>query len=179
MILQASGIFKLAKPQKAALANLIEILDRQPHKNCVHGIESATWTSDNMNDLATLDSNTDEFAQTICNAFLHPYHSLVGKHRKASADLECGQIWDYKIRSFSIAANLICVLISSTLPTASTFALYYVRPMNARLGLISAFNFLFALAMMFIVGRRRGEVFAATAAFAAIQVVFVAGVNVL
>jgi hypothetical protein len=44
--------------------------------------------------------------------------------------------------------------------------------MIARLGVITAMSFVFAVIMTFIVQGRRVDVFAATTAFAAVQVVF-------
>jgi hypothetical protein len=49
--------------------------------------------------------------------------------------------------------------------------------MVARLGVITAMSFIFSVVMTFIVQGRRVEVFAATTAFAAVQVVFLGGPN--
>lgn len=78
-----------------------------------------------------------------------------------------------------MAADFICAFFSFGISTVSIVVLYYVQPMGARLALVSVFNPVFALTMMFVVGHRRGETFAATAAFAAVQVIFVGGVNVI
>jgi hypothetical protein len=50
--------------------------------------------------------------------------------------------------------------------------------MIARLGVITAMSFLFSFIMTAIVRGRRADVFAATTAFAAVQVVFIGGVNI-
>ena len=57
------------------------------------------------------------------------------------------------------------------------FVLCLLKSMLARLSVITAMSFAFAVVMTFIVQGRRVEVFAATTAFAAVQVVFLGGPN--
>ena len=113
------------------------------------------------------------------NRFLPIYHRWVGERRKPRDDPELGPVWEYDSASLTLVGNVLCMLLSFAMPTGSIFALYFIRPTLVRLSLLSVFIFVFAFAMMFVVGNRRGEVFAATAAFAAIQVVFVGGVNII
>lgn len=57
----------------------------------------------------------------------------------------------------------------------SIVGLYFVHSDGARLGMIAAFTVLFALSMALFTNARRAETFAATAAYAAVLVVFVSG----
>ncbi|KAF3000788.1 hypothetical protein E8E13_005629 [Curvularia kusanoi] len=56
---------------------------------------------------------------------------------------------------------------------ASIVVLYCVNSMPARLGIIAMFNVLVSVCLMGFANAKRAEVFAVTAAFAAVQVVFV------
>jgi hypothetical protein len=53
-------------------------------------------------------------------------------------------------------------------------ALYFIRSIHARLGMIAVFTACFAAAMGILSNARRAEIFAATAAYAAVLVVFLA-----
>ncbi|UPX15476.1 uncharacterized protein EKO05_0005922 [Ascochyta rabiei] len=64
-------------------------------------------------------------------------------------------------------------ILASLIPIASIVILYRVQSMAARLGIIAAFNVLLSVCLMGFAGAKRSEVFAITAAFAAVQVVFV------
>ncbi|KAL6159216.1 hypothetical protein ACJQWK_04126 [Exserohilum turcicum] len=67
----------------------------------------------------------------------------------------------------------ITSILASLIPIASIAVLYRVHSMSARLGIIAGFNVLVSVCLMALANAKRAEVFAITAAFAAIQVVFV------
>ena len=71
----------------------------------------------------------------------------------------------------------MCLVLSSIIPTLSIFLLYYIQRMLTRLVIIAVMSFIFSMIMMVIVGGRRADVYAASTAFAAVQVVFVGGIN--
>ena len=68
-------------------------------------------------------------------------------------------------------------MLASLLITIPIIALRFVNSTNTRLGLIILFTFVFSFGLVVLGNARRNEVFAASAAFAAVQVVFVAGVS--
>ncbi|KAH3997553.1 hypothetical protein HBI70_073480 [Parastagonospora nodorum] len=68
----------------------------------------------------------------------------------------------------------ITSVLASLLPIASIAVLYCVHSMPMRLVVIAVFNMLVTLCLVGFTNARRAEVFAVTAAFAAVQVVFVA-----
>ena len=82
-------------------------------------------------------------------------------------------MWEYKSELFVVLGNIICMILSALVPTASIICLYLVSSMIARLTVVSGMSFLFSFVMTVIVQGRRVEVFAATTAFAAVLVVFV------
>lgn len=120
----------------------------------------------------------DDFAQYLSDKIVPWYHRRIGQRRKADLKKRgWGGIWEYKDKDFVLAASLICTFLSAVTPTLSIFLLYFVQDMVARLAVITATAFLFAFLMTFVIRARRVDVFAATTAFAAVQVVFVGGTN--
>jgi len=71
--------------------------------------------------------------------------------------------------------TFISVTIAAILLNGSIVGLYFARSSGTRLGMITAFTVLFALSMAFFTNARRAEAFAATAAYAAVLVVFISG----
>jgi hypothetical protein len=65
--------------------------------------------------------------------------------------------------------------LSSILPLVAILALNAVQNLSKRLGIIAAFTIVFSTCLGLLTNARRVEVFAASAAYAAIQVVFIAG----
>ncbi|OAL53457.1 hypothetical protein IQ07DRAFT_597766 [Pyrenochaeta sp. DS3sAY3a] len=64
-------------------------------------------------------------------------------------------------------------ILASLIPIASIVVLYCVHSMPGRLATIAAFNVLVAVCLIGFARANRAEIFAVTAAFAAVQVVFV------
>jgi hypothetical protein len=54
-------------------------------------------------------------------------------------------------------------------------SLYFITDPAARLGIISAWTIAFGLSLRFLTSAKRAEIFASSAAFAAVLVVFVSG----
>jgi hypothetical protein len=73
------------------------------------------------------------------------------------------------------AVNIISVVIAAILLVGAICSLYYVSNPQARLGMIAGFTVLFAISVGLLTSAKRGEVFASTAAYAAVLVVFVSG----
>ena len=71
--------------------------------------------------------------------------------------------------------RVVAVVLASILPVLSIVILYYVRPTNIRIGLIIVFSTLFSAVVALVSDARNVEVMAATAAYAAVLVVFVSG----
>ncbi|KAL2068343.1 hypothetical protein VTL71DRAFT_16441 [Oculimacula yallundae] len=86
---------------------------------------------------------------------------------------EEAQFHVYSNTKILLAANVLGSLISSSLLVGSIVALYFVDDMLARLGIIAAFTQVFSLVLVLVTRARKVEVFAATAAFMAVQVVFI------
>lgn len=70
---------------------------------------------------------------------------------------------------------MINVLTASALLIGAIISLYIVTESVARLVMITVFTALFATSVVLMTNARRAEVFAATAAYSAVLVVFVSG----
>ena len=63
--------------------------------------------------------------------------------------------------------------VSATLPTAAILVVYFVQNMVHRIGLVIVFTVIFSAALTVLTGAKRIEIFSATAAFAAVEVVYI------
>jgi hypothetical protein len=106
------------------------------------------------------------------------YHRYIGhRFHKKVGDHDLGDLWHYKDGTFVFLGNVACILLSSLLPSACIFSLFYAHRMLIRLILITCFTFVFSIVMTFVVQARRQDIFTAALALAAVQVVFVGSVN--
>lgn len=71
--------------------------------------------------------------------------------------------------------NICSIGIAAILLIGSILALYFVENQDARLSLVIIFIVLFAIGLSISTGCSRDSLFAATAAYAAVLVVFVSG----
>lgn len=94
------------------------------------------------------------------------------KQKTVEGDEENGLV-HYKDTTLSGITRVLTILVSSLLPSASIFALYFVESLINRLGVIMGFSVLFSISLAVFTSAQRIEIFAATAAFASVQVVFV------
>ncbi len=68
---------------------------------------------------------------------------------------------------------MINTVVAAVLLIGAIVALHFTNREGTRLGLIAAFTALFALSVMVLTNATRAEIFAATAAYAAVLVVFI------
>lgn len=68
---------------------------------------------------------------------------------------------------------MLSVVLSSLLPTVMILALYFIQSMLWRIGAVIIFTAIFAVALTVFTNARKIEVYSATAAFAAVEVVFI------
>ncbi|KAI0192966.1 hypothetical protein EV127DRAFT_362016 [Xylaria flabelliformis] len=85
------------------------------------------------------------------------------------------KIGRFNERAISLATSVITICIAAFLLIGSITGFYFVESDAVKLGLIAAFTSVFAPSLVLITNARRAEIFAATAAYAAVLVVFVSG----
>lgn len=181
MVTHTSNILRLEKPDACDLGYLRKWLDSNEGGACFLRrlpIEGLAWTDQRNSDLVTLKRRDDRFAAWIMNNLLPVYHRWIGNyiHKQRTDDLR-GKHFHYPDSYFMTISNLVCTILSTAIPSSSILVLYFVENMLARLLIIIAFSLLLSLIMAFVSHGRRYEIFAATFAFAAVQVVFVGSVD--
>ncbi|KAI0549246.1 hypothetical protein F4679DRAFT_277509 [Xylaria curta] len=77
-----------------------------------------------------------------------------------------------RVRGF---VRILAVITSSLLPVLSILVLYFIQSQYTRLIIIVAFSALCSLVLTALTDARNAEIIATTAAYAAVQVVFVSG----
>ncbi|KAF2803327.1 uncharacterized protein BDZ99DRAFT_453601 [Mytilinidion resinicola] len=126
----------------------------------------AKYVLDNEQDLVALKTPADD---DFLSRFLQDHWPVTS--RQNSAD----RTGHYQERHVIWAVAVISTFIASVLLVGAIASLYAVQSSKGRLGMIGAFTALFALSVILLTNARRAEVFAATAAYAAVLVVFVSG----
>ncbi|KAK3986764.1 hypothetical protein QBC44DRAFT_332719 [Cladorrhinum sp. PSN332] len=81
----------------------------------------------------------------------------------------------FRRRHVSRTVALISTVVAATELVGAIVSLFYIRDPGARLGVISAWTIGFGLSLRLLTNAKRAEIFASSAAFAAVLVVFVSG----
>ncbi|CAG8976009.1 hypothetical protein HYALB_00007536 [Hymenoscyphus albidus] len=161
------------QPERGNLKLLTRWLSDERHGNlAIQGLDRNVWKDGY--DLLTVKPDSldgDSFTRLLQKVLIDPFHRLRSSCRPPP-DLENG-IYTYVEVTTIRVANVIGTAISSILPVSAVVVLYIVRDMLKRLGIVALFTALFSLALMATTRAKRIEIFAATAAFASIQVVFI------
>jgi hypothetical protein len=170
----------LSKPCTSDYQYLNQWLERPVGGNgFLKGIESKVLLPKYESDLVLSSRNPsqrDQFAQFVIDKILPWYHRAVGERlQKPVSSPDMPDTWCYRKSRFTVLGDVICMLLSFFVPTVSIFVLYHQRSTVARLSIITAMSFVCSIVMTFVVQGRRVDVFAATTAFAAVQVVFLSG----
>lgn len=92
------------------------------------------------------------------------------QRRKRSGTLTLDDFTDKKMLRWTF---MVATALASALPILSIVILYWVQSIKVRLGLIAVFNVVLSFALAWFTSAKRAEVFAVSAAFSAVQVVFV------
>lgn len=126
-------------------------------------------TSKHSSDLIAINGSSSDYDEAtfwLANKFIPNWHEKFWSRRHAGIQAY-PQSYLYRFTS------VVATLLSSLLPVVSIVVLYLVHSMPARLGIIAAFTAGFSVVLSIITSASRIDNFAATAAFAAVQVVFV------
>ncbi|KAL3443789.1 hypothetical protein BJX65DRAFT_311582 [Aspergillus insuetus] len=75
----------------------------------------------------------------------------------------------------AIVAAILNIILAAAMLFGSIFNLYYVKDPEKRLGIVAAYTVVFALCVGLLTNARRAEIFAASAGYVAVLVVFVSG----
>ncbi|KAK6430371.1 hypothetical protein LTR95_013475 [Oleoguttula sp. CCFEE 5521] len=124
---------------------------------------------DDSADLVTLaaPANRDALSNFICDHWPFPGRRL--------SPHEWDRTRHFDGRKVVLLVSALSTMIASALLVAPVLALYFVMNPGARLALVIVFILLFSLAMSLATNASRDSIFAATAAYSAVLVVFVSG----
>ncbi|KAL4951070.1 hypothetical protein BDW69DRAFT_196737 [Aspergillus filifer] len=174
-LLQHAEILRLKEPHVNDREVLRAWLDERSY--WLNGEEHDQWfgkREQNTEDLITLAGryeNVDPFTKWWIQTVIPAYHARFG-YRDSVPDPEMGTVYydDEKIKRWT---RFVSTIVSSVIPATSMIALYLVKNMIVRLVLIIIYNIAFSVILGFLTKARRVEVFAASTAFAAVQVAFI------
>jgi len=122
-----------------------------------------------------------QFLRRVCpRLFKVGYLALTESREKLIAQVHRGSSEGSGVEYFSaarisIAVTVITVILASTFLFGGIYNLYYVSRDQVKLALIAVYTLGFALSISLISKARRADIFAASAAYAAVLVVFVSG----
>ncbi|KAL9081586.1 MAG: hypothetical protein Q9159_007234 [Coniocarpon cinnabarinum] len=140
--------------------------------------EADIYQNSNQEDLITLappDKQQDPFTSFIEGRLLDAYHLIWG-HRRGIG-ISNTTFRDYGKARLERLSRSISAVVASLLPTLAILILYFIQRMLVRIGLVIVFTSMFSLALAFFTAGSTAEIFAATAAFAAVEVVFIGSTN--
>lgn len=86
-----------------------------------------------------------------------------------------GSVAQFSETRVAYAVAIISIILAAVLLIGAIVNLYLVRSNAKKLGLVGLYTALFAGSVGILTNAKRGELFAATAAYAAVLVVFVSG----
>lgn len=142
------------------------------------GIDSEVWGTINEREGYEADivallprKKKDMFTNLIANQGMTKWFQYrLDRFRKPSSTTG---LVAYEENTLSRLTSLFSTAMASLLPITSIVILYYVQSMKARFGVIALFNVLLSCCLAFFTTARRTDIFAVTAAFSAVQVVFI------
>jgi len=161
-------VAQLAKPSQRILTTYSDYLNGSaienmpiPSRKLIFG--SASKFLEDPQDLVALQkpSNQDYLSRSLRNHWLFTKHSP----RK---ELDRSNVYNDTLVAQVVAA--ISMVLAAVLLIGAIVSLYFLSNPNAKLGLITVYTLLFALSVRLCTNAGRAEVFAATAAYAAVLV---------
>ncbi|ORY12786.1 hypothetical protein BCR34DRAFT_587055 [Clohesyomyces aquaticus] len=145
--------------------------------NFLNSPEDAIWSDENVNDLISVrasGSDDDVFTSFLNGSLLSLYHRIWGeRHGRNQSGLLGTNIRRYNDSHIFKLSKIISTTLSSLLPTLAILVLFFVKRMLLRIGLVIVFTAIFSFTLSVTTEARKVDIFSATAAFAAVEVVFV------
>ncbi|CAG7555220.1 unnamed protein product [Fusarium equiseti] len=172
---------KLPSPQKSQLEALQDWLtDPKGGDNFtakMGGTELYTWKPKDVTKYISLRKpaeDSDPFTKFMMDVMARIFHRIFNQKIKTGriVDVE-SELTSYSDSNLIKASNLVAVMVSSALPVLTIFVLNSLPSTTLRLGLTVLFTVVFAVVLELFTSAKRIEIFAATATFAAVEVVFI------
>ncbi|RYP60316.1 hypothetical protein DL771_010557 [Monosporascus sp. 5C6A] len=166
----------IRKPEKSQLKALQNWLYREDGGDgFLDGSENLVWDEDDTHHYVCLATGgeTDIFTALIRKLISAVFPWLFRKKKGKQVVDERSGMWLFDEDKLNTASNIVALVLSSTLPVLTIFVLDSRDSTTERLGFTVLFTALFALVLGVLSSAKRAEIFAATATFAAVEVVFI------
>ncbi|CAN8101394.1 unnamed protein product [Discula destructiva] len=173
-LLKQVALTKLEGPNPIDLQFLRHWFER-PYMGAypIRGLDLVAW--DDTADLVAVKPTltTDPLSRWLTNTFFPTWRGIFAEKFKTCESPELGSgICYYQDTLLVMTINIFATVTASLLPVLSIVVLSSLETFNSKMLAIVIFSACFALALYMMTTARRAEVFAATAAFAAVNVVF-------
>ncbi|RHZ65491.1 uncharacterized protein CDV56_105129 [Aspergillus thermomutatus] len=139
---------------------------------CSTRLEQDQWKDEK--DLIALSGryeNVDHLTRWVFRVAIPWFDRVIGERIKPD-DIETGTVY-YDDDQIIRGTRIVSTVFSSVFPASSMLVLYVLNSMAARLVVIIVYNVLFSVLVGLMTRARRVEIFAASVAFAAVQVAFI------
>ncbi|KAK4164680.1 hypothetical protein QBC43DRAFT_317330 [Cladorrhinum sp. PSN259] len=178
LVIQAYQLNAIHSPKPSQLSALKNWLrDFNGGNSFLKQQEALTWMDPDESAYVCLNParrENDLFIEFVSHKLLRLWHYLVGQR------IGTGQVVDeatahtsYSTARVAKAGSIIATILASLFPVLTILALNQVQNTDTRVGMSAGFTAVFAIMIVIISDARRIEVFAATATFAAVEVVFI------
>ncbi|KAI0384842.1 hypothetical protein F5Y04DRAFT_277577 [Hypomontagnella monticulosa] len=175
-LMQVTTISQAQKPRERDI-NLLREWLRRPDMGglFLKGIESEIWKEVNGNDfISPANEDIDGFNSLVTSPIINIYHRLYGHNRNEPRSHEIGGSLNlYYHKYINRFANILVAILSSLLPTVMILVLYFINTILWRIGAVIIFTAVFSATLTIFTNAKKVEVYSATAAFAAVEVVFI------
>ncbi|KIX08444.1 uncharacterized protein Z518_03100 [Rhinocladiella mackenziei CBS 650.93] len=189
-LLQFAALCRLAPANKSDLATVRELLQKPDgsREPFLVAHEFETWDEEYEQDLTSLagqHTDKDALSKFIDKMLTSVYTPHLG--RKYHDPLSVVEAWaghgvrrpliHYPDKYVANTIDTLTTILSSALPTLSALAIFTIHDPTSRMIAIVVCTLLFSTVLSLTAKPRRVETFCASAAFAAVLVVFVSGSN--
>ncbi|KAM3078035.1 hypothetical protein ACMFMG_002666 [Clarireedia jacksonii] len=174
-LLQEAQISKLQRPQKRNIKLLRGWLEGLLEGNSfLRGYEADTWSEQYDDDMITLATRERGLGRATASGIITGYDFVYGRRSKRTevVDTQTNQRY-YPDERLDFVMKVFTTVVASLFPGLVVLALYFINTTVKRIGAMLAFTALFAFVLSFWSLAKTIDVFAATAAFVAVEVVFI------
>lgn len=142
--------------------------------NFLSGVENTPWREEEQRDLVSFSNSTFDVLTSLVAEKVVPGLVACGLLTKnpMPGQEELG-LREWSATSYHRASRAFVVIIATLMPSMATLVLYFVPSMIARILTAMLLSSVFSASMALSTKAKHAEIFSVTAAFAAVQVVFI------
>ncbi|TVY81624.1 hypothetical protein LSUE1_G004823 [Lachnellula suecica] len=176
-LLRHRALNKMTRPISRDLAFLNRWMQRTDMGNVYfHGEDRSTWSNEEWrHDLVSLGvlGADDIFFRWISQILGKIKPTIQTNVQEPRQDEHLAGTLVYGEATILHLTRAVATILACVLPVASIALLYTVQSMSKRIGIIAVFTAMFSFTLVLTITAGMADIFAATAAYAAVQVVFI------